>query len=138
MALALVGPEIELAAIGIGRQVDLVERHRGTVEIDVTTNPPESGANGGIDRLFRVHLADVWPDYRTGSAFRLCPAVGRRPLAGLQLHTVARATAKSGCHPLPLAWLQDVAEQVQKQLGLSVDVHGGIESGSIADPEGTK
>lgn len=88
--------------------------------------------------FFRYH--DLVPDASEIASWmgRLEGILGRRPLAGLQLHTVARATAKSGCHPLPLAWLQDVAEQVQKQLGLSVDVHGGIESGSIADPEGTK
>jgi len=55
------------------------------------------------------------------------------PLLGLQLHTVARATAVQGCHPLPLDWLQSVAVRVQERTGLAVDVHAGVESGSFSE-----
>lgn len=65
---------------------------------------------------------------------RLRAIQASRPLLGVQLHTVARATSRNGCHPMPLDWLQTVAGRVENELGLSVDVHGGIESGSIGDP----
>jgi pyruvate-formate lyase-activating enzyme len=54
------------------------------------------------------------------------------PLVGVQLHTVARQTAAPGCHPLPLDWLQSVAERVSRRTGLAAEVHGGVDSGSFA------
>ncbi|MBK9575653.1 MAG: hypothetical protein IPO40_01130 [Fibrobacteres bacterium] len=86
--------------------------------------------------FFRYHDLILDPAEIQAWMDRLRFILDRRPLAGLQLHTVARATARSGCHPLPVEWLQQVADQVRNELGLFVEVHGGIESGSIQDPGG--
>jgi len=84
--------------------------------------------------FFRYH--DRIPDPPEIEAWmgHLADILRKRPLLGVQLHTVARATAKSGCHPLPLEWLEQVASRVRQSLSLSVDVHGGIDNGSIGDP----
>lgn len=53
-------------------------------------------------------------------------------LRGVQVHTVARATSKSGCRPMELEWLEAVGDRV-RDLGLEAEVHGGIDSGAIGD-----
>jgi len=53
-------------------------------------------------------------------------------LRGVQIHTVARATSRPGCRPLPLEWLEAVGERVAA-LGIPVEVHGGIDSGAIGE-----
>jgi wyosine [tRNA(Phe)-imidazoG37] synthetase (radical SAM superfamily) len=55
------------------------------------------------------------------------------PLLGVQLHTVARATATPGCKPMPLDWLTEVANHVRSRTKLDVEVHSGVESGSFTD-----
>ncbi len=52
---------------------------------------------------------------------------------GVQIHTVARRTARPGCRPLPLEWLMELADLVRSRTGLQVDCHGGIESGAIGE-----
>jgi len=55
------------------------------------------------------------------------------PLLGVQLHTVARATAAPGCKPMSLEWLTEVANHVRSRTKLDVEVHSGVESGSFAN-----
>lgn len=57
----------------------------------------------------------------------------KAPLAGVQLHTVARATAVAGCRPVPEPWLRAVAGRLHARAGLSAEVHGGVDSGSFAE-----
>lgn len=57
-------------------------------------------------------------------------AVGRP--VGLQLHTVARKTSRSGCRPLPLERLQEIGEMAFRRTGIPVVCHGGVDSGAIA------
>jgi pyruvate-formate lyase-activating enzyme len=45
----------------------------------------------------------------------------------VQLHTVARRTAVADCHPLPLAWLEELAGRVRARTGLVVDCFAGVE-----------
>jgi wyosine [tRNA(Phe)-imidazoG37] synthetase (radical SAM superfamily) len=54
------------------------------------------------------------------------------PLLGVQLHTVARATAVAGCKPMSVEWLEEVANHVRSRTKLDVEVHSGVESGSFA------
>lgn len=56
------------------------------------------------------------------------------PLLGVQIHTVARATAKPGCRPVSVEWLAEVANHVRSRTKLDVEVHSGVESGSFVDP----
>ncbi|OYX90632.1 MAG: hypothetical protein B7Y84_00175 [Azorhizobium sp. 32-67-21] len=44
-ALTFVGPKIELAVIGFDRQIGLVERNGGAMEIDLPANPAQAGAD---------------------------------------------------------------------------------------------
>jgi hypothetical protein len=65
-ALAFVRPEIELAAIGGGRQIGLVERHAGAVQEDLATYSTQSGAKRPVDRDsigpgFRVMVTHTAP-----------------------------------------------------------------------------
>jgi wyosine [tRNA(Phe)-imidazoG37] synthetase (radical SAM superfamily) len=53
----------------------------------------------------------------------------------VQLHTVARSTAKAGCHPLPLEWLESLAVRVRERTGLVVDCFPGVDSGAIGEEE---
>lgn len=62
---------------------------------------------------------------------RLETILRHRPLLSVQLHTVARATSREGCHPLAQDWLEAVASSVRTRLGLDVDVHPGQEAGSL-------
>jgi wyosine [tRNA(Phe)-imidazoG37] synthetase (radical SAM superfamily) len=55
------------------------------------------------------------------------------PLLGVQLHTIARATAKPGCRPVSVEWLAEVANHVRSRAKLDVEVHSGVESGSFLD-----
>jgi pyruvate-formate lyase-activating enzyme len=60
-------------------------------------------------------------------------AIQRRgPLLGVQLHTVARATAVPGCRPMSVEWLTEVANHVRSRTNLDVEVHSGVESGTFA------
>lgn len=74
--------------------------------------PPAPEVDAWLDRIARIH--------------------GETPLVGVQIHTVARATSRPGCRPLGLAWLEDVGRRVQG-LGIPVEVHGGVDAGSIED-----
>jgi wyosine [tRNA(Phe)-imidazoG37] synthetase (radical SAM superfamily) len=63
---------------------------------------------------------------------RVADIHARAPLRGVQVHTVARATSRTGCRPMELEWLEAVGDRV-RDLGLEVQVHGGIDSGAIGD-----
>lgn len=84
-----------------------------------------------IQSLFFAY-GDLVPDDREIEAYldRLTEIGARGPVAGVQLHTVARATAKSGCHPMPLSWLRDLAAKVESR-GFPAQCHEGQESGSF-------
>lgn len=75
--------------------------------------PPDLEVEAWLERVQRIHA--------------------KAPLRGVQIHTVARATSRPGCRPLDLRWLQAVAREVEA-LGIDVDVHGGIDAGSIEAP----
>ncbi len=88
-----------------------------------------------------LRIQSLWMTYRDRSPdraetdawlSRLGAIHQAAPLRGVQIHTVARATARSGCHPLPLAWLEELGDRV-RALGLEAEVRGGIDSGAIAD-----
>ncbi|MCB9496330.1 MAG: radical SAM protein [Fibrobacteria bacterium] len=55
------------------------------------------------------------------------------PLKGVQLHTIARATSREGCRPVPSDWLLSLGARLESE-GIPVEIHGGIDSGSIASP----
>lgn len=88
-----------------------------------------------------VRIQSLWMTYRDRSPDRAeTDAWLRRieaihlaaPLRGVQIHTVARATARSGCRPLPLDWLEELGDRV-RALGIDAEVRGGMDSGAITD-----
>jgi len=88
-----------------------------------------------------VRIQSLWMTYQgrapgqpeTEAWLRRLEAIHRSsPLRGVQIHTVARATARSGCLPLPLEWLEALGDRV-RALDLAVEVRGGMDSGAIAD-----
>ena len=56
-------------------------------------------------------------------------------ILSVQLHTVARSTAKVGCHPLPLEWLEALAVRVRERTGLVVDCFSGVDNGAIGEAD---
>lgn len=77
------------------------------------TPPPASEVDAWIARVSYIHT--------------------QAQLRGVQIHTVARATSQIGCRPLELAWLEAVGTRIT-DLGIPVEVHGGIDAGGIDDP----
>jgi len=63
---------------------------------------------------------------------RICQ---KGPVRSVQLHTVARQTAKSGCHPLPLEWLSALARRTTQRTGVPAESFAGVDVGAIGEGE---
>lgn len=92
-------------------------------------------------RELPVRIQTLWMEFEGASpsdaeitawAERVSHIHRRSPLRGVQIHTVARATSRPGCHPLPMARLEAIGAILQP-MGIPVEIHGGIESGSIEE-----
>ncbi|MEN9355489.1 MAG: hypothetical protein RL318_2814 [Fibrobacterota bacterium] len=89
-----------------------------------------------IQTLF-YRYGDLVPDAAELEAWlvRLGRIAAAGPVLSVQIHTVARQTAKSGCHPLPLEWLESVAGTVRSRLGLVAEAFAGVDAGAIGEGE---
>jgi pyruvate-formate lyase-activating enzyme len=89
-----------------------------------------------IQTLF-YRYGDLVPDSVELEAWldRLGRIAAGGPILSVQIHTVARQTAKAGCHPLPLDWLESVAVTVRERLGLVAEAFAGVDAGAIGEGE---
>lgn len=87
-----------------------------------------------IQTLF-YRYGDLEPDQAEIQAW--LERLGRIAAAGrilsVQVHTVARQTAKAGCRPMPIEWLEAVAETVRTRLGLVAEAFAGTDAGAIGE-----
>jgi wyosine [tRNA(Phe)-imidazoG37] synthetase (radical SAM superfamily) len=87
-----------------------------------------------IQTLF-FRFGELVPDEAELSAWldRLDRICQNGPVRSVQLHTVARQTAKSGCHPLPVEWLQELAIRVSERTGVVAECFAGVDAGAIGE-----
>lgn len=65
---------------------------------------------------------------------RLGRVVAAGQILSVQIHTIARQTAKAGCRPLPLERLEAIALRV-RALGLVAETYAGSDAGAIGEGE---
>jgi len=87
-----------------------------------------------IQTLF-YRYGDLEPDQGELDAWleRLGRVAAAGPILSVQIHTVARQTAKAGCRPMPLEWLEAVAQSVRTRLGLVAEAFAGTDAGAIGE-----
>jgi len=89
-----------------------------------------------IQTLF-YRYGDLEPDQAELEAWlvRLGRIAASGRILSVQIHTVARQTAKAGCRPMPIEWLEAVAEMVRTRLGLVAEAFAGTDAGVIGEGE---